>query len=1410
MIVDIKDRLNKHVARLVDIWKAVGVDVDALPDITKMVDELISSIFGETTELTPLELHERLSRFLLEYTNPIMLSILVPFVEFRDNAPLLTLNQWSGHIESLEPIINIFRDPFMQEYKNTQLFADNLRRRFHAKEIEGIGAWEGCHNLYDPATITTRLPYPKTVPIYCTPGENLELPTVVSQETFLSNWRLLTNGILDGMDWSNVLAAGGAVLACALPGFTPGEYGDEGRQFETLINEKLTLHTGCRTLVDPHYICGLNGFWTSDIDLFIHSCSTEEANKIIDRIIDTVIKNNASATVMRSSFAVTVFGLNPHRDVQIVFRLYSRPCEVIHGFDIDCSGIAFDGTSVYVTTRCLQSLRCRLNIVNMTYRSTTYSSRLIKYAYRDFAIAVPGYDRNMGIPHLIPPKADFSHSKVWNNSAICKHTRADIEQRYLRCLADIRTSGATSCLRTKVAPELSAIIAEDIAIHHMLHCPTAHDPVINGPRSLRIGGFRGASCQCKTSKSLKDDLISFIITIAVRGDIANAVTSRILNSERRDFAQGRRHHIDKEDVTCDLVESAPLEDNSVEAVYRIINADSRGLDPLSVAYHHQHDYATPSSTGFHSRASLQWADKHPRCVNGILIGPLEYVMKNSPITLLVDNPGRQGLLTSSFHPLLTNGFYGDMRWFVGPHTYVDPSVQSHSSISYDPGSPHLLELLFHTTHFYSHPSYFSRILEASNEEQECRKLANAALKCTSAGFTSFANLYGTLRDGKKAAERGLLVCEDSVKQLNDLESASQSYVGSRCVRNSLNLTLLDVFTILDNKQLEAQSQEDAAFGTQYGVFKSVMRFFTCITDRRHALVAWKEDYDKLSVLATEFDSFMNKVRSSLLKGVPFKSECFQIDSSVAFTQEWLSLRQTLASRFYSHVADNSFVSVKIDFIAPNLFEAIPSVKSISDNTNLDASEELRKTSSGGVPHKYVYAVPILDSLVQADNFFSIIHTEKEAAPTKRANELSGYLSQTLIIAPDFSAGYVDVSISGEPLLPVLTAAYSLDEVLYLFKAILSVLKMSRHAILDPLLRNAYTVNRSHVVILSAPSHHVDRYATNLLCCLTAIQRVCISLLPSNHPTLECLQRAASVEDPAGISDSLIESIFKSAAVSIDSAFEPIFLPRCDVINIIYKGLAKISNANTVVHLLKGEMTALNLLSAFKPGMTLTSLASHAYVFSTESGELTDAEYSSLLLEACVKEGALIYDEGTRRYSLPMGEVSAMTMEILRRIGRLLSWALLHRRRLPLHLSNLMIAVLKFGSTYAYAAETLHAVLADADNSDTIGSSIKQFLDLSTTQVTEFVSNSTGIKYVLKTDENIANETIPIIYISSVKRFAALYYTNELIHNRIMAIRAFLECWDSIDVLGKIGEVTGIDLRSALNVGQLRLLLMDDI
>jgi hypothetical protein len=37
-------------------------------------------------------------------------------------------------------------------------------------------------------------------------------PAVVSREQFAQNWEALTGGILRGMDWHNVVVAGGAVL----------------------------------------------------------------------------------------------------------------------------------------------------------------------------------------------------------------------------------------------------------------------------------------------------------------------------------------------------------------------------------------------------------------------------------------------------------------------------------------------------------------------------------------------------------------------------------------------------------------------------------------------------------------------------------------------------------------------------------------------------------------------------------------------------------------------------------------------------------------------------------------------------------------------------------------------------------------------------------------------------------------------------------------------------------------------------------------------------------------------------------------------------------------------------------------------------------------------------------------------
>lgn len=41
---------------------------------------------------------------------------------------------------------------------------------------------------------------------------------VVDKSSFFENWKALTCSMFDGMNWSNVFVAGGAVLACLLPG----------------------------------------------------------------------------------------------------------------------------------------------------------------------------------------------------------------------------------------------------------------------------------------------------------------------------------------------------------------------------------------------------------------------------------------------------------------------------------------------------------------------------------------------------------------------------------------------------------------------------------------------------------------------------------------------------------------------------------------------------------------------------------------------------------------------------------------------------------------------------------------------------------------------------------------------------------------------------------------------------------------------------------------------------------------------------------------------------------------------------------------------------------------------------------------------------------------------------------------
>jgi hypothetical protein len=80
--------------------------------------------------------------------------------------------------------------------------------------------------------------------------------------------------------------------------------------------------------------------------------------------------------------------------VQVVFRLYSSVSEIIHGFDLGSSAVAFDGEQVYFTSLSKFCYERRINLLDPTRRSLTFEKRLKKYAEHpfDFRIVMPHLD----------------------------------------------------------------------------------------------------------------------------------------------------------------------------------------------------------------------------------------------------------------------------------------------------------------------------------------------------------------------------------------------------------------------------------------------------------------------------------------------------------------------------------------------------------------------------------------------------------------------------------------------------------------------------------------------------------------------------------------------------------------------------------------------------------------------------------------------------------------------------------------------------------------------------------------------------------------------------------------------------------------------------------------------------------
>ena len=193
--------------------------------------------------------------------------------------------------------------------------------------------------------------------------------------TFASTFKRITKGILDGLDWKNVLVAGGIVLTTLL-------HTDPAEDETTRIQNP-------------------------DIDIFLYGVDAEQANRKVEEIHEIWSRNlprTASRLVTRNVRTIELLAEYPNRRLQIILKLAPTLLDVLLNFDLDACAIGFTGSDVIMLPRCARAMETGYNTFTMDLiwghylgrRRETRIERVLKYADRGFGLRIlPSFAKSL-------------------------------------------------------------------------------------------------------------------------------------------------------------------------------------------------------------------------------------------------------------------------------------------------------------------------------------------------------------------------------------------------------------------------------------------------------------------------------------------------------------------------------------------------------------------------------------------------------------------------------------------------------------------------------------------------------------------------------------------------------------------------------------------------------------------------------------------------------------------------------------------------------------------------------------------------------------------------------------------------------------------------------------------------------
>ncbi|GAA5927177.1 hypothetical protein JCM3775_002469 [Rhodotorula graminis] len=229
--------------------------------------------------------------------------------------------------------------------------------------------------------------------------------TCKTADEFKSALSKATGGVLDKLDWSNVVLGGGAVLSILTGQQESQSYKGSDLDLFLVGLEPQELIPKIKSMIDQikdalppapkktKHVYGKD-YRSTEVPV----ASDEEEGWAMDHAFDWSEQHKGELLVIKGFNAFTLvppMTVTGRRPVQIILQSHKTVFDALAGFDLDCCSVGWNGHEVVAVPRAVRALALGANLLDVKLArkgdstSSIVSSRSLKYLTRGISLALP-------------------------------------------------------------------------------------------------------------------------------------------------------------------------------------------------------------------------------------------------------------------------------------------------------------------------------------------------------------------------------------------------------------------------------------------------------------------------------------------------------------------------------------------------------------------------------------------------------------------------------------------------------------------------------------------------------------------------------------------------------------------------------------------------------------------------------------------------------------------------------------------------------------------------------------------------------------------------------------------------------------------------------------------------------------